>query len=501
MLSGWVVAAAEAAGMCVQSTSIPGVAQRTGATTYYIEMVPRAELEAGTRRPVLALAPFPENVDVVVASELIEAARAMENGYVTAQRTTLIASTHRVYTVAEKSGMADGRFDTQRVRAAADELARQSVLFDMQAAAKTSRSALNAVLLGAVAGSGVLPIAPEHFVAAIENAGIAVAANLRGFALGLESAAAGVGGHAQAADTAAPAAAELPAALERRVQELCPAPTRELVQQAVARLLDYQGPDYAALFLDRLAEIVARDRAAGGGRRGWRLTRETARYLSLRMSYEDVIRVAQLKTRRQRFERVRREAGAGADEPVVISEFLKPGLDELCSVLPARLGRAVVALARRCAVRGGGNVSLRIRSNGITGFLMLRSMAALRSRRPRTLRFAEEQAQVVQWLDAVNAAARIDYDFGVEVAELAGLIKGYGETYRRGQASFERIAAAVVRPALARGRGEALALAQARVAALADPAGGELEQTLGAGAAPPVARDGAAAPSASAAAG
>ncbi len=360
----------------------------------------------------------------------------------------------------------------------------------MQAAARTSRSALNAVLLGAVAGSGVLPIAREHFVAAIENAGIAVEANLRGFVLGLESAAAGAVGSAEAVHTAPPA--ELPASLERRVQELCPAATRELVREGAARLLDYQGPDYAALFLDRLAGIVARDRAAGGGRRSWRLTRETARHLSLRMSYEDVIRVAQLKTRRRRLERVRREAGAGADEPVVISEFLKPGLDELCSVLPASLGRAVVALARRCAVRGGGNVGMRIRSNGIAGFLMLRTMAALRSRRASTLRFAEEQAQVLQWLDAVDAAARIDYDFGVEVAELAGLIKGYGDTYRRGRASFERIAAAVVRPALARGRGEAQALARVRAAALADPAGAELERVLGADAA---------APSASAAAG
>src|SRR5262249_32902831 len=42
VLTDWIVAAAAELGFPVQSTSIPGVAQRTGATTYYIEIVPVA---------------------------------------------------------------------------------------------------------------------------------------------------------------------------------------------------------------------------------------------------------------------------------------------------------------------------------------------------------------------------------------------------------------------------------------------------------------------------
>src|ERR1700688_2062520 len=89
VLTDWIVSAAASQGFPVQSTSIPGVAQRTGATTYHIELVPAAQ-PAGVRRPILALAPGTGDVDLVVASELMEAGRAIGNGFVTPDRTTTI---------------------------------------------------------------------------------------------------------------------------------------------------------------------------------------------------------------------------------------------------------------------------------------------------------------------------------------------------------------------------------------------------------------------------
>ena len=77
MLTDWIVAAAADLGFPVQSTSIPGVAQRTGATTYYIEIVPVPARELGGKRPVLALTPGIGDIDLVVASELMEAGRAI----------------------------------------------------------------------------------------------------------------------------------------------------------------------------------------------------------------------------------------------------------------------------------------------------------------------------------------------------------------------------------------------------------------------------------------
>jgi indolepyruvate ferredoxin oxidoreductase beta subunit len=64
VLTGWIVAAAREAGLAVQATSVPGVAQRTGATTYYIEM---AQPDRRGRAPVFALVPVAGQVDIVLA--------------------------------------------------------------------------------------------------------------------------------------------------------------------------------------------------------------------------------------------------------------------------------------------------------------------------------------------------------------------------------------------------------------------------------------------------
>ena len=43
VLTDWIVELAERHGWLAQSTSVPGVAQRTGATIYYVEMLPPNE--------------------------------------------------------------------------------------------------------------------------------------------------------------------------------------------------------------------------------------------------------------------------------------------------------------------------------------------------------------------------------------------------------------------------------------------------------------------------
>ncbi len=107
VLADWIVALAEAQGWAAQSTSVPGVAQRTGATIYYIEMAPPKD----GMQPVFALMPTPGDVDIVMASELMEAGRSVLRGLVTPDRTTLIASTHRALAVVEKQAPGDGVAD------------------------------------------------------------------------------------------------------------------------------------------------------------------------------------------------------------------------------------------------------------------------------------------------------------------------------------------------------------------------------------------------------
>ena len=204
VLTDWVVKAAEHAGFLVQSTSIPGVAQRTGATTYYVEIFPVPISDLDGREPVFALYPAAGDIDVMIASELLEAARAIQNGFVSPDRTALIASTHRVYTIGERSDMADGRLDEERLFSAAQELSKHAVIFDFRRVAEEAGSVLNAVLLGALAATPALPVIKrESFVAAIRGGGKAISSNLAGFEAGANQAQVSVNGIGERAGNAA----------------------------------------------------------------------------------------------------------------------------------------------------------------------------------------------------------------------------------------------------------------------------------------------------------
>lgn len=473
VLTDWIVEAAHAAGFMVQSTSVPGVAQRTGATTYYVEIFPTPTAELKGAEPVFALSPSAGEVDLIVATELMEAARSVARGWSSAEGTFLVASSHRVHAVAEKMEMGDGRYDDGALTKAIEAGTQSRLLFDMERAAKEAGCIVNAVLLGAVAGSGRLPITAEQFEAQIRAGGKAVESNLRGFQLGLKAAQGDVPAaaavshkrpHAEMAE-AGPALARL---------GFLPPAVRELAEEGVKRLVAYQDARYAGLYVDRLEAVaaVSSDEA---------LLVRVAKYLAVRMSFEDVIHVARLKSAPERLERIRAELGAKPGEPVIVRDFLKPGLEEICALLPGVLARPILAAAHA----GGWGDKLawgrQINAAGIVGHATLRLLAGMKSWRRRCHRYAEEQAEIESWLSAVAAAARINPALGAEVAECARLIKGYGETWRRGSGNFRRIREAVVTPA-ATGAWPlpfALdALANARTAALSDPEGGALDRTL-----------------------
>jgi indolepyruvate ferredoxin oxidoreductase beta subunit len=198
------------------------------------------------------------------------------------------------------------------------------------------------------------------------------------------------------------------------------------------------------------------------------------------MSYEDIIRVADLKTRASRFERVRREVGAKQGEPVVVIDFLKPGVEELASVLPAPLGRTLVGWAERRGKLDAFNVGMHIKTSSVFGYLLVRSLAWLKPWRRYSYRYQEEQKLIERWLARVHEAAARDADLALEVAECARLVKGYGETHRRGKGNFLAILDALVEnPATADTRVQAQAIRKAREAALADPEGQALSKQLG----------------------
>jgi indolepyruvate ferredoxin oxidoreductase beta subunit len=472
VLADWIADAIRHAGYACQTTSIPGVAQRTGATTYYIEYceIPRSEL--GDRRLVFALTPVPGQVDVMIASELIEAARAAQNGYVTADRTTLIASSHRIFAITEKIAMDDNRFDTDRALKAVHDLSHRAILFDMEAAADQAGTIINAVLLGTLAGSGALPIDLIHFEQAIEAGGKGVAASKRGYAIGLRA--------AQAGTAAAPALLPVATPLADAALDGFPMETRYVVGHGLRRTLDYQDEPYAREYLERAKTLLALDQTLDGANHGWRLTIDGARYLALRMTYEDVIRVADLKTRADRFDHVRTEARPTAGQPVHITEFMKPGPEEACALLPPVLGDMLLGWLRRRGIEHRFHVGLHIRSDTVSGFLLMRSLARLRIVRRRSWRFAQERDLTARWFSAVLAAARIDYGFAIAVAESADLLKGYSGTYRRGLRNFNLLFQMVVEPALARAEAAGAMVAAACKAAKADPDGAAFDALVAA---------------------
>jgi indolepyruvate ferredoxin oxidoreductase beta subunit len=476
VLTQWIVTAAADAGFPVQSTSIPGVAQRTGATTYYIEILPvRADALNG-KRPVLALTPGVGDIDLAVTSELLEAGRTVANGFVTPDRTCVIASSSRFYAMDEKIAMGDGRFDQEKLTKLTKQHAREALLIDMARLAQDSGAMINAVMLGAIAGSGKLPLAPEQLEAAIRADGKQVDANLRGFRAGLDVARAKVE-PAKIPDKKKTAAATRQS-LEQAVAWTFPALAQATALEGVRRLHAYQSVGYARRYLERLRPIVEADEAA---RAHGRLLKEVARHLAVRMSYEDVVRVAQAKIAPARMQRIAREELRATGEPFSVHDFLKPGIEELCQLLPPLLARPILAIAKRRGWLGRVYFGMQVETTSVFGYLRFLMLAKLRWLRPFGHRYKEEQKAIDAWLALVVEAAEHSTELALEVAECARLIKGYGDTYARGTANYAAIEARVIRPALAGHLAVAQAadaVASARTAALTDPEGESLAKCL-----------------------
>jgi indolepyruvate ferredoxin oxidoreductase, beta subunit len=465
VLTDWIVAAAEHAGLFAQATSIPGVAQRTGATTYYLEVHP-VPTAPGAPRPVFSLYPTPGDVDVIIASEFLEAGRTLELDYASPERTTLVASTHRLFAIGERTVLGDGVFPAERLREAARALTRRAVTFDALEAARAAGSEVNAVLLGAFAATGVLPLPDSAFEAAIRE-GVAVERNLAGFKAGREIAAldTGLDGARPASRPWVETRAERAAALGKRGADflaLCARAEAEFapvlhptVGEALARLVDYQDPRYAERVLALVREIRAVDPDT-------RLTERFARRLAVWATYEDAIRVGDLKTRRARFERIRAEQGAPAGATVVVTDYLKPDLDEIYGILPAVIGRPIARWAERRWPEERPTIAQHVRTTTVLGFLRVWLLGRLRFLRPRSLRAEREWALIERWRRAVLDCAALDTELAIEVAETAGIVRGYGEVRRRLSAAFVRLLNDIVAPAVAHDRAAGQGYARSR---------------------------------------
>ena len=453
VLADWLVMCAKKSGLTVQATSVPGVAQRTGATSYYVEWS-KQPVPLGAAQPVLALSPVPARVDVVIASEGLEAARMMERGFVTPERTCLIASTSRVYTTVEKMHMEDGRFDSDRIQTLAKTLAKKSILFDMEAITKEHNTVVSAVMFGALSGAGVLPWNVQMCEEVIRASGKGVEASLGGFHAGWRT-----------SSSAASSSQKVKPDLDSKSPAML-----NMLRLGAERCADYQDSAYADEFRAKVDDVVAGAPSDLVHEAVWI---EATRHLALWMCYEDVIRVADLKTRPDRFQRVRAEAQAKDHEIVHVTEHFKPGIDEVASILPTYLGQRLLAWAKRHN-KEKFHAGLHIRSTSLWGFLMLRGLARLRFLRRTSLRFNQEQTARNAWWKAMQVLAPQSAEFALALAGLPQVLKGYGETQVRGRQSYERIWNLHVQPVLDGTQdidSSTLPLKEAIQRALADPEG------------------------------
>lgn len=471
VLTGWIEALARANGYVCQATSVAGVAQRTGATVYYVEMAP-----AGASTPVFSLMPAAGDVDIMIAAELMEAGRAIIRGFVTPDRTTLIASTHRALAVSEKMAPGDGIASSDEVFAAADIAAQRFIAADFERLAIEQGSVISASLFGALAATEMLPFGRESFEAAIKAGGKGAAASLRAFDAGY-TAANGVRAVKATSDPANPASPKGPKHLQIAWQTLSvrvanlPPDVAAMALLGLRKTVDFQDLAYGARYLERVEAVVARDHSP------FDLSCEAAKYIANAMAYDDVIRVADLKTRAGRAERIATEMGAKSGNVVHLTEFLHPRAEEIVGLLPARLGARLAASPSWMArIDRWFNKGRRLRSDSLSAYLMLYVLGGSKKRRLGSLRHHQEVAHLDRWLSAALGYLPQNYDLAVEVIRCRRLVKGYSDTHARGLSKFDRVLHGI---SLVAARPDAAKWAQRlREAALQDEEGKALDGAL-----------------------
>lgn len=485
VLADWLVDVARHAGHPAQATSIPGVAQRTGATTYYLEIYPLPHSQLQGRLPVLGLNPLPGRLDALVSSELLETARQIGNGLASADRTLVISASSRALTTAEKMTLGDGRRPEGPLL---DVLAAHSLhhhVLDMARLCQQSGTLVSAVMLGAIAGSGLLPFTRDHFEAVLAGPSNAAQASLRGFALAFDLVTR-QREQAQYVEQVMKPAAPAPSAsasvvLPDDVAALFPAVLHPLMGLAHQRLVEYQGPAYARLYVQRLQRLVAAETAAAPHDAACPVTAEASRWLALWMAFDDIIRVADLKSRASRWTRVSQEVKAKEGDVLKVYDHFKPGVPELAALLPQGLANRLLRWDRARVARGQApwSMPLKVARHTLWGMASLRLLASLRVLRPLGSRYATEQALIEEWLQGIDRATRLSPALCLELARCGQLIKGYGSTNERGKDNLLHILRHVVGPSSAVPQHEqAAAVARIRQAALQDEAGQALDQAL-----------------------
>jgi hypothetical protein len=200
-----------------------------------------------------------------------------------------------------------------------------------------------------------------------------------------------------------------------------------VVDNCIRLLVDYQGTSYAELYLHRLGRFVGRggiDAAMLG---------DIARLMAARMSYQDPIRIAQLKL-------VEHETHG---EPT--GDRRKFRIDELVGALPALVAEPVLDVLEWVDWTHAP-VSIRFSAASRWGIRRLKIEASLKRWRLFSVRYAKERVWVERWLHMIDRSLTRQPQATAAIIQTATMIEGYGSLYRHGLADWHAIIDGLVKP-------------------------------------------------------
>ncbi|HXG31253.1 MAG TPA: indolepyruvate oxidoreductase subunit beta family protein [Thermodesulfobacteriota bacterium] len=447
VLSEWLFQAFLLEGFEVQGIGLPGLSQRGGSTVYYLEAIPKTD---PCQKPIIfSQYPVPGDVDIILAQEFLELGRVLEQGY-GSDKTTIISSTHRIYSTLEKMPVSGGIYSEENLRGLASDFSSSFIGFNALDLARENgldELGINAILLGALAASRALPIGEASYLKAIEQVGVAVKSNIKAYRIGWDYVRSGNHTIPKAAPQKRwedfkeerakgldPKWGKAYHELMGRVERDYPPRLRKILGEAIFRLIDYQDARYAEKYLDELDVIYGIDKKAKGD---FRITESFAKNLALLMSYEDGIRVAELKIKPDRFKRIKEDMRLREDQVFHVIDYLKPDAEEIYGLLPNVLVAPIIRLMESRIFQRFLSKRRRITfeqkpvTTSFTGFLRLWALTRLKPLRRYSYRYHKEHSLIRRYKACVERFAGMDYGVGYIVARSGGMIKGYGNVRRR----------------------------------------------------------------------
>jgi indolepyruvate ferredoxin oxidoreductase beta subunit len=427
VLSDWLIHGLLNANWNAVSIGLLGLSQRAGTVTYYCEASSDKE-----EKIVNSMFAMPGDVNLFIGQELLELGRLLSAGYAS-NDCVIVGNLGRTYTTLEKMPAENGVYDSSIITNAAEKLSPQNnYLIDAPAyvtAHHLQHLTSNAFLLGIVVASPVIDLPTEPFVKAIRDSEVNVKGNIQAFELGYQmfkdgKIHTGINQY-QKEDQLLPnttfASTSEADDLFEKIKSNCSKEITGSIEFACQRLEDYQDKAYVESYLEMIDNLRSKSsvRAETVG--------AFSKNAALWLSYEDIPRVGQLKTRPDRFAKVFKEHGIQSQHSVKITDYFVPDIEQLVGMLPRPLARLVKKIGLIFSDDfDNKSFPLRIQSTSVFGYWSLRLLSMGRYWRRSSLRHQYEMSKFNFWFDSLRKIQDESPAVAQIVAELGRVVKGYG---------------------------------------------------------------------------